>query len=130
MSFCFFNSKAKAVYHFNNEYYTVVVPLPLGGKSTSELDFPQNLTLPRLGLEIESREIPIPDFVFPPNVKLSFPLFGKVEFSTMMTSNLYDMEASLDAGKDVVEPPSYSAKFDLKGNSPVDILSVAVEGIL
>ncbi|XP_013871149.1 apolipoprotein Bb, tandem duplicate 1 isoform X2 [Austrofundulus limnaeus] len=129
----FLNTKAKAVYHFNNEHFTVIVPLPLGGKSTSELNFPPvlnitSLSFPRLGLEIESREIPIPDLVIPKNVTLSIPLFGKAEFSTMMTSNLYDIEASLDAGKDVVEPPSYSAKFDLKGNSPIDILSVALEG--
>lgn len=36
----------------------------------------------------------------------------------------------MDAGKDVEEPPSYSAKFDLKGDSPIDILSVALAGIL
>lgn len=60
---------------------------------------------------------------------MSVPHFGKIELTTLMNSNLYDVEATLAAGKDVVEPPSYSAKFDAKGTSPIDILSVAVEGI-
>ncbi|KAG8011367.1 hypothetical protein GBF38_006124, partial [Nibea albiflora] len=45
-----------------------------------------------------------------------------------LNSNLYDMEASMAAGKDVVETPSYSAKFDVKGTSPLDILSMKIEG--
>ncbi|XP_017267380.1 apolipoprotein Bb, tandem duplicate 1 isoform X2 [Kryptolebias marmoratus] len=129
----FLNTKAKAAYHFNKERFTVTIPLPFGGKSTSEFNFPPALTtpslsLPQFGLEIVSIDIPLPELVFPKAFMLSIPLFGKAEFSTMMKSNLYDIEATLDAGKDVVEPPSFSAKFDLKGNSPIDILSVAVEG--
>ncbi|XP_041832599.1 apolipoprotein Bb, tandem duplicate 1 [Melanotaenia boesemani] len=129
----FLNTDSKAVYYFNNEYFTINIPLPLGGKSTDELNFPPVLTtpsfsLPKFGLEIVSMEIPIPELVVPESLTLSIPFFGKAEFSTMMTSNLYDLEASVAAGKDVVEPPSYSARFDVKGTSPIDILSVAVEG--
>lgn len=72
----------------------------------------------------------MPDLVVPESFTVSVPLFGKVELSTSINSNLYGVEASLAAGKDVVEPPSYSARFDAKGTSPIDILSVAVEGIL
>ncbi|XP_039982146.1 apolipoprotein Bb, tandem duplicate 1 [Xiphias gladius] len=129
----FLNTKAKAVYHFNNERFTIVIPLPLGGKSTEELNFPLALTtpsvsLPQFGLEIVSMEIPIPEFVVPESLTLSIPLFGKAEVSTLMRNNLYDMEASMAAGKDVVEPSSYSAKFDVKGTSPLDILSIKMEG--
>lgn len=74
-------------------------------------------------------EIPIPEFVVPESLILSIPLFGKAEVSTLMRNNLYDMEASMAAGKDVVEPSSYSAKFDVKGTSPLDILSIKMEGI-
>lgn len=74
-------------------------------------------------------EIPIPELVVPESLTLSIPLFGKAEVSTMMKTNLYDMEASMAAGKDVVETPSYSAKFDVKGTSPIDILSMKIEGI-
>lgn len=130
-----FNSEAKAVYYFNNERFTITIPLPLGGKSTEELNFPPALTTPRVslpqfGLEIVSMEIPIPELFVPESLTLSVPLFGKVEVSTLMKSNLYDMEASMAAGKDVVETPSYSAMFDVKGTSPLDILSIKIEGIL
>ncbi|KAM9339237.1 apolipoprotein B-100-like [Symphorus nematophorus] len=129
----FLNAEAKAVYHFNNERFTIAIPLPLGGKSTEELNFPATLTtpsvtLPQLGLEIVSMEIPIPELVVPESISLSIPLFGKAEVATLMRSNVYDMEASMAAGKDVVEAPSYSAKFDVKGTSPLDILSVKMEG--
>ncbi|XP_076612758.1 apolipoprotein Bb, tandem duplicate 1 [Chaetodon auriga] len=129
----FLNTNAKAVYHFNDERFTIAIPLPLGGKSTEELNFPPALTtphvfLPAFGLEIVSMEIPIPELVVPESLTLSIPLFGKAEVSTLMRSNLYDMEASMAAGKDVVETPSYSAKFDVKGTSPLDILSIKIEG--
>ncbi|GAA6228826.1 apolipoprotein B-100-like [Lates japonicus] len=129
----FLNTEAKAVYHFNNERFTIAIPLPLGGKSTEELNFPPALTtpsvsLPQFGLEIISMEIPIPELVVPESLTLSIPLFGKAEVSTLMKSNLYDMEASMAAGKDVVETPSYSAMFAVKGTSPFDILSMQIEG--
>ncbi|XP_074472134.1 apolipoprotein Bb, tandem duplicate 1 [Sebastes fasciatus] len=129
----FLKNEAKAVYYFNNERFTITIPLLLGGKSTKELNFPPALTtpsvsLPQFGLEIVSMEIPIPDLVVPKSLTLSIPLFGKAEVSTMMKSNLYDMEASMAAGKDVMETPSYSAKFDVKGTSPLDILSIKIEG--
>ncbi|KAM7367783.1 hypothetical protein PAMP_014060 [Pampus punctatissimus] len=129
----FLNTEAKAVYYFNNERFTITIPLPLGGKSAEELNFPTALTtpsvsLPAFGLEIASMKIPIKELFVPEKLTLSVPLFGKAEVSTLMKSNLYDMEASMAAGKDVVETPSYSAKFDVKGTSPLDILSVKIEG--
>ncbi|CAB1436575.1 unnamed protein product [Pleuronectes platessa] len=129
----FLNTEAKASYYFNNEHFTITIPLPLGGKTTEELNFPAALTtpslsLPQFGLEIVSMEIPIPELVVPKHLALSIPLFGKAEVSSLMKSNLYDAEASFSAGKDVVETPSYSAKFDVKGTSPIDILSIKIEG--
>uniref|UniRef100_H3D442 Vitellogenin domain-containing protein n=1 Tax=Tetraodon nigroviridis TaxID=99883 RepID=H3D442_TETNG len=129
----FINIETKAVYYFNNEHYTFAIPLPLGGKSADELRFPSSLSTPRVslpefGLEIVSMEVPVPRFVVPKMVTLSIPLFGKAEASTLLKSNLYDMEASVSAGKEVGDTPSYSAKFDVKGTSPLDILSVKFEG--
>lgn len=74
-------------------------------------------------------KIPIPELIVPKSLTLSVPLFGKVEVSTLMKSNLYDMAASMVAGKDLVQAPSYSAMFDVKGTSPLDILSMRIEGI-
>ncbi|KAM6915035.1 apolipoprotein Bb, tandem duplicate 1 [Xenentodon cancila] len=129
----FLNTNTKAAYYFNDDRFTFAIPLPLGGKSTEELNFPPVLTTPRVslpqfGFELTSMEIPIPELFIPERLTLSIPLFGKAEVSTMMTSNLYDVEGSMAVGKDVVEPPSYSARFDVKGTSPIDIFSVAVEG--
>ncbi|KAM4600707.1 apolipoprotein B-100-like isoform 2-T2 [Polymixia lowei] len=129
----FLNTEAKAVYYFNNEHFTIVIPVPLGGKSTEQLNFPPSLTTPHLsmpqfGLELVSMDIPIPELFVPESFTVSVPLFGKAELSTVMKSNLYDLEASVAAGKDIVETPSYSAKFGLKGTSPLDILSFKIEG--
>lgn len=84
---------------------------------------------PELGLKIVSMEVPIPRFVVPKMVTLSIPLFGKAEASTVLKSNVYDMEASMSVGKEVGDTPSYSAKFDVKGTSPLDFLSVKFEGM-
>ncbi|XP_034556005.1 apolipoprotein B-100-like [Notolabrus celidotus] len=129
----YLNTEAKAIYYFNNERFTISIPLPLGGKSTEELNFPPALTtpnifLPMFGLNFVSTEIPIPELFVPESLTLALPLFGKAEVSTLMKSNFYNMEASMAAGKDVVETPSYSAKFDVTGTSPLDILSVKMEG--
>ncbi|XP_026173749.1 apolipoprotein Bb, tandem duplicate 1 [Mastacembelus armatus] len=129
----YLNTEAKTVYYFSNEHITVAVPILFGGKSRDDLKFPPALItppvlLPEFGLEIASKQIPIPDFVVPKHLNLTIPLFGKAEFSTVMRSNLYNVEATVAAGKDVVETPSYSAMFDVKGTSPFDILSIKTEG--
>ncbi|XP_028254055.1 apolipoprotein B-100-like [Parambassis ranga] len=129
----FLNIEANTIYRFNNERFTITIPLPLGGKSTEELNFPPVLTtpsfsMPQFGLEIVSMEIPIPELFVPESFTLSVPLFGKAEVSSQMRSNLYDMDASISAGKDLEESSSYSAKVLVKGTSPVDVLSFGIEG--
>ncbi|XP_005731238.1 apolipoprotein Bb, tandem duplicate 1 [Pundamilia nyererei] len=129
----FLNTEATAIYYLNNNRFTIAIPVPLGGKSTEELNFPPALTTPGLslqqyGLEIPSMEISIPEFVVPESITLSIPLFGRAEVSTVMKSNLYDTEASVAFGVDQDESQSYSAKFVIKGTSPIDILSIKLEG--
>ncbi|KAK0137819.1 Apolipoprotein B-100 [Merluccius polli] len=129
----FLNTTAKAVYYFNNEHFVIAIPVPLGGKSTEELNFPAALTtpslsMPQLGLEILSMKIPFPEFVVPEIITIPVPLFGKAEVSAMLKSNIYDLEASIAAGKDVVQTPSYSAMYDVKGTSPLDVFSFRIEG--
>ncbi|CAB1445174.1 unnamed protein product [Pleuronectes platessa] len=85
----YIQNEAKASYYFNNEHFTITIPLPLGGKTTEELNFPAALTtpslsLPQFGLEIVSMEIPIPELVVPKHLALSIPLFGKAEVSSLM----------------------------------------------
>lgn len=74
-------------------------------------------------------DIPIPEFVIPESLILSIPLFGKAEVSTLIKSNLYNMEASMAVGKDISKTPTYSATFDVKGTSLLDIFSVKFQGI-
>lgn len=83
------------------------------------------MSVPQLGFEIASVEIPIPELVVPEGLSLSIPLFSKAEVSTLVRSNLYDMEASMAVEKDT---PSYSAMFGVKGTSPLDILSIKIDG--
>ncbi|XP_063351865.1 apolipoprotein Bb, tandem duplicate 1 [Pelmatolapia mariae] len=92
----FLNTEATAIYYINNNRFTIAIPVPLGGKSKEELNFP--------------------------------PLFGRAEVSTVMKSNLYDTEVSVAFGVDQEESQSYSANFVIKGTSPIDILSIKLEG--
>lgn len=87
------------------------------------------MSLPQFGLEIVSMEIPVPHIVVPQRLALSIPLFGKVELSTLMKSNLYEAQASFSAEKDVPAMPGYTAKYGMKGMSSLDVLSFEVEGI-
>ncbi|KAF3702947.1 Apolipoprotein B-100 [Channa argus] len=136
----YLNIQAKAVYHFSHEHFIIAIPLPLGGKSSEDLNFPQTLitpsiSLPKFGLEIVSMEIPLPEFVVPESLSLVLPLFGKADVLTLLRSNLYTMEASVALGKDVLEAQaqasstSYSFKFDVNGISPLEILSIRMKGL-
>uniref|UniRef100_A0A667Y3E0 Apolipoprotein B n=1 Tax=Myripristis murdjan TaxID=586833 RepID=A0A667Y3E0_9TELE len=129
----FHNAEAKAVYHFNKERLLITMPMLLGGKSTEDLNFPPALTTPRLslpqfGFEVASIEIPLPELFIPETIAVPVPLFGNAEVSVKANTNLYQLEASMSAGKDNADIPSYSAKFELEGNSPIDILALKIEG--
>ncbi|KAJ0061151.1 hypothetical protein NL108_008834, partial [Boleophthalmus pectinirostris] len=130
----FLNAETKAVYYFNNERWSVFIPMPLGGKSTMDFNFPEvlntpQISVPQIGLEIVSMEIPVPELFVPEGFTLYVPLFGKAEVSAILKSNLYDMDATVVAGKDIVETPSYSATVAVTGTSPIDVLSVKFEGL-
>uniref|UniRef100_A0A8C7PEH2 Vitellogenin domain-containing protein n=1 Tax=Oncorhynchus mykiss TaxID=8022 RepID=A0A8C7PEH2_ONCMY len=124
---------ATAAYHFSNERIFIAIPLPLGGKSSEELNFPAALTtphlaLPLLGLDIASMEIPIPELFIPETLDVFVPLFGKAQLSTKVKSNFYNLEGSVSAGKDAAETPSYSAKFDVTGSCSMELLCIKIEG--
>ncbi|XP_039527523.1 apolipoprotein B-100-like isoform X2 [Pimephales promelas] len=127
----FVNVEAAVKHHFGQHYYTITLPLPLGGKSTRDLNFPTtlstpNLIVPHLGLEFESASIDLPEVIIPRSVSLSVPTLGLVELSGKLNSNYYILDAAVSAARDPAE--SYSAKFEVTGTSPVDLLSLKVEG--
>lgn len=131
--FCFFISEADAKYHFGKHYHTISIPVPLGGKSTKDLNFPPSLTtpnldLPQLGLNIASIKVPLPELFIPKTLTLSLPTIGKAEVAGKLSSNLYNLEANVSAGKDSDEHPKYSARVIVTGSGPVDVLSFKIEG--
>lgn len=107
--------------------------MPLGGKSSKDLNFPSalttpNLAVPQLGLKIASINVPLPEVFVPNNLTLSLPTLGKAEVSGKLRSNLYDLEATMSAGRDSDEHQGYSARVGVTGFGPVDLLSLRLEG--
>lgn len=129
----FLNREISAHYLFGHPYYTITLPLPLGGKSTRDLNFPTsistpNLIIPHLDLEIEATSIILPEVSIPMSVLLSVPTLNMTEMSGKLSSNFYNLETALSVARDPSADLRYSAKFEVTGTSPVDLLSLKVEG--
>ncbi|XP_016105196.1 apolipoprotein B-100 [Sinocyclocheilus grahami] len=129
----FLNVEVAAKYLFGHPYYTITLPLPLGGKSTRDLNFPMtistpNLIIPHLDLEFEATSINLPEVSIPVNVSLSVPTLEMTEMSGKLSSNFYNLETAMSAARDPSADLRYSAKFEVTGTSPVDLLSLKVEG--
>ncbi|KAG7508735.1 apolipoprotein B-100-like [Solea senegalensis] len=129
----FMNLESKFKYQFNKDRLTISVPLPLGGKSSEELKIPPTVTspkisLPQVGVQIAPREIQIPPFTIPSEYELSLPLMGMVEVTAKVNSNYYNWEATVSAGNNTAEFPSYLAKFNIMAESPIKLLSFSTEG--
>ncbi|TRY99586.1 hypothetical protein DNTS_007902 [Danionella cerebrum] len=129
----FFNTEAAAKYKFGQDYYTIMIPIPYGGKSSRDFNIPPvlatpNLRVHQLDLEVASINIPLPEVFVPERVSVSLPLVAKLEVSSKMKSNLYEMEGSASIGRELVETPKVSAKIEVIGTSQVELLSFKVEG--
>lgn len=129
----FLNREVAAKYLFGHPYYTITLPLPLGGKSTRDLNFPTtisipNLIIPHLDLGFEAAIINIPEVSIPVSVSLSVPTLEMAEMSGKLSSNFYNLEAAVSAARDPAADPRYSAKVEVTGTSPIDLLSLKVEG--
>lgn len=129
----FLNREVAAKYLFGHPYYTITLPLPLGGKSTRDLNFPTtlstpNLIIPHLDLEFEATTINLPEVSIPVSVSLSVPTLEMAEMSGKLNSNFYNLEAAASAARDRSVDLRYSAKIEFTGTSPVDLLSLKVEG--
>ncbi|KAF0023648.1 hypothetical protein F2P81_024278 [Scophthalmus maximus] len=129
----FMNLESTFRYQFNQDQMTITIPLPLGGKSSEELRVPARVTsphisLPQVGMDISPREIQIPTFTIPSEYDLTLPLMGMVEVSAKVNSNYYNWEATVSAGNNTAESPSYLAQFNIMAESPVKLLSFSTEG--
>ncbi|KAK9531434.1 hypothetical protein VZT92_010860 [Zoarces viviparus] len=129
----FMNVDSTFKYQFNQDRLTITVPLPLGGKSSEELRIPPmvnspHISMPQLGMEVASQEIQIPTFTIPSEYDLTLPLMGMVEASAKVNSNYYNWEATVSAGNNTAESPSYLAKLSIMADSPIKLLSFSTEG--
>ncbi|KAM6992474.1 apolipoprotein B-100-like [Tautogolabrus adspersus] len=129
----FMNLESTFKYKFNKDRLTITFPLPLGGKSSEELMIPPVVTspeisMPQLGMGVASKEIRIPTFTIPSEYDLTLPLMGMVEVTSKVNTNYYNWEATVSAGNNTVESPSYSAKFSIMADSPIKLLSFSTDG--
>ncbi|XP_057200382.1 apolipoprotein B-100 [Triplophysa rosa] len=130
----YFTFDALMRYQFNKGRIPISLPILLGGKSSSELNIPPTITLPRIqipliGLEIPQNNYKIPSFTIPRSLDFSLPMLGLAEVSTKMKSNLYDWEGSITGGNNTVDVPSYIAAYKVMASCPVKCLSYNVEGM-
>ncbi|XP_051510342.1 apolipoprotein B-100-like [Myxocyprinus asiaticus] len=124
----FLNVEAAAKYKFGQNYYTITIPVPLGDFNFPSVLTTPHLAVPQLGLEVASISIPIPEVSVPETLSVSLPVLGMAEVSSKLSSNFYNMEATASAGKEPDEHSNYSAKIEVIGTSPVDLLSIKFEG--
>ncbi|XP_065112516.1 apolipoprotein B-100 isoform X1 [Paramisgurnus dabryanus] len=99
----FFNVEGGAKYTFGEHYKTMTLLLPWAGELATEA-------------------------IIPESVSLHVPTLGTAEVSGKLDSNFYNLEADAFVGRNPVEHTSYSAKAQVTGTSPVDLLSLKVEG--
>ncbi|XP_026174369.1 apolipoprotein B-100-like [Mastacembelus armatus] len=129
----FMNLESTFRYQFNQDSWTITIPMPLGGKSSAELRIPPMVTSPRIsvpqvGMDFAPQEIQIPTFTIPSEYELTLPLMGMLEVSAKLNSNYYKWEGTASAGNNTAQSPTYQAKFSVKADSPINVLSFSAEG--
>lgn len=129
----YFSSDALFRYEFNKDKITFSLPLPLGGKSSEELNIPSEFTIPEMivphiGRIIFETTHRIPSFTIPHSLDFSLPQLGVAEVSAKVNSNFYDWESSVSGGNYTVDVPSYIAKYKVMASCPVEPLSYKIEG--
>ncbi|XP_028647178.1 apolipoprotein B-100 [Erpetoichthys calabaricus] len=120
-------------YQFNKDKLTFKIPLPFGGKTSEELNIPDSFStppvvIPNLGIRIPATTRKIPAFSIPETYEVSVPLLGVAEFSTAVTSNVYNWSASITGGNQTLESPYLFANYEVKAKSVVDLLSYNIKG--
>ncbi|KAJ8387939.1 hypothetical protein AAFF_G00148730 [Aldrovandia affinis] len=129
----FFKYDGLLRYQFNKNKFTMTIPLPLGGKTSEDLNIPTTITLPevnypKIGWYVPSVTHTVPTFTIPQSFELALPLIGVAEVSAKVNSNFYNWEGSISGGNDTVDVPSFIGKYKVAAESPINILSYKVEG--
>ncbi|XP_075993729.1 apolipoprotein B-100 [Genypterus blacodes] len=120
-------------YQFNKDKVVISLPLPLGGQTSKDLDFPSTVStpsidLPEIGLNVPAANYRLPSFTIPRSLEFMVPLLGLFEASTKINSNFYSWEGSVSGGNNTIDVPSYIAQYKAMAQSPFNLLSYKLEG--
>lgn len=126
-------SDGRVKYILNKNTVKIEIPLPFGGKSFKDLKMLETIRTPALnfhsvGFYIPPQEFQIPTFTIPKLYQLRVPLLGVLDLSTNIYSNLYNWSASYTAGNTSADQFILQARYHVKADSVVDLLSYSVQG--
>ncbi|XP_059516435.1 apolipoprotein B-100 isoform X1 [Myotis daubentonii] len=129
----FLKSDGRVKYTFNKNSVKIEIPLPLGGKSSKDLKMLETIrtpviSLPFLGFYQPPQEFQLPSFTIPKLYELWVPHLGVLDLSTNIYSNLYNWSASYTGGNTSTDHFSLQARYHMKADSAVDLLSYSVQG--
>ncbi|XP_032209094.1 apolipoprotein B-100 [Mustela erminea] len=129
----FLKSDGRVKYTLNKNSMIIEIPLPFGGKSSKDLKMLETIRTPDLnfksvGFHLPSREFQVPTFTIPKLYQLRVPLLGVLDLSTNIYSNLYNWSASYTGGNTSTNHLSLQARYHMKADSVIDLLSYSVQG--
>ncbi|KAM8776139.1 LOW QUALITY PROTEIN: apolipoprotein B-100 [Rhynchonycteris naso] len=129
----FLKSDGRVKYTLNKDSVKIEIPLPFGGKSYKDLNLLDTIQtpliyLPFLGLYQPVRVFQVPNFTIPELYELQVPLLGVLDLSTNIYSNLYNWSASYTGGNTSTDHLSLQARYRMKADSAVNLLSYSVQG--
>ncbi|XP_023367580.1 apolipoprotein B-100 [Otolemur garnettii] len=129
----FLKSDGRVKYTLNKDSMKIEIPLPFGGKSSKDLNILESIRTPALqfkpvGFHLPAREFQVPTFTIPKSYQLPVPLLGVLDLSTNVYSNLYNWSASYTGGNTSREHFRLQARYHMKADSVIDLLSYSVQG--
>nr|XP_020043134.1 apolipoprotein B-100 [Castor canadensis] len=129
----FLKSDGRVKYTLNKNSWKIEIPLPFGGKSSKDLKMLETIRTPALnfksvGLQLPSQVFQVPTFTIPKLYQLQVPFLGVLDLSTNVYSNLYNWSASYTGGNTSREHFSLQARYHMKADSVIDLLSYSVQG--
>ncbi|KAM6180366.1 apolipoprotein B-100 [Erethizon dorsatum] len=129
----FLKSDGRLKYVLNKNSIEVEIPLPFGGKSSKDLKMLETIRTPAfnfksVGFHLPSQEFQVPTLTIPKLYQLRVPLLGVLDLSTNVYSNLYNWSASYTGGNTSRNHFSLQARYHIKADSAVDLLSYNIQG--
>lgn len=133
MVFVVLFSDGRIKYILNKNSIKVEIPLPFGGKSSRDLKMLETIRTPALsfkslGFQLPSQEFQVPSFTIPEVYQLRVPLLGVLDLSTNVHSNLYNLSASYTGGNTSRDHFRLQARYHIKADSVVNLLSYSLQG--